>query len=144
VLKLAAVVALLLTLGRRGPLWACAAVGLGFGAHAVASMVVVQVLDGVKASAMAAGCAAPLLACVPLSAAVLAARHVLAGIEGHPRGVDLPIEILAGACAYVVAAPLLARAATRDAIALWRLALRRRAAATSAGEQPVGQASPGG
>jgi PST family polysaccharide transporter len=144
VLKLAAVVALLLTLGRRGPLWACAAVGLGFGAHAVASMIAVEVLDGVKASAMAAGCAAPLLACVPLSVAVLAARHLLAGIEGHPRGLDLPIEVLAGACAYVVAAPLLARSASRDALALWRLALRRRAGVGRAPEQPVGEGSLGG
>ncbi|HEX4446047.1 MAG TPA: oligosaccharide flippase family protein, partial [Polyangiaceae bacterium] len=120
-LKLAAVIVLLLTIGARGPLWACAAVGLGFAAHALASMVVVELLDGVKTSSMLRACAAPLVACIPLVLAVLATRRLLSATDA-PRGVNLLLEIVAGASAYLATAPLVARPATRDAFALSRLA----------------------
>jgi lipopolysaccharide exporter len=48
VLKFASLVGLLLTLGRASPLWACSAVGFAFGMHALASMLVVQVMDGIN------------------------------------------------------------------------------------------------
>jgi PST family polysaccharide transporter len=116
VLKLAAVVVLLLALGRRGPLWACAAVGLGFGLHAGASVVAVELFDGVPVGALLGRCAGPLVACAPMVGAVLAARHLGGGVLA---------EIAAGAAAYALLAPVFARSTFLDAVSLARAFYQR-------------------
>jgi PST family polysaccharide transporter len=146
ILKVAALVILLLTLGRLGPLWACAAVGLAFALHAIASMAVVQATDGVTVSALAARCAAPLAACVPMIAAVAAARAGLEHAGVTRAGIVLAAQIFAGAVSYPAAALVLARSTSLDLIAVVTSALRRRTApslrATSAGRSraPAGRA----
>ena len=90
VLKLASLVGLLLTLGRAGPLWACSAVGIAFALHALASMVVVQVMDGIRVTAFLRRTAPPLLACVPMVVAVLAARHAMSRLRHWPHLSRLP------------------------------------------------------
>ncbi len=136
-LKLAAVVALLLTLGRLGPLWACAAVGLAFGAHALASMVVIQITDGVAVAAIASRCGGPLAACVPLVAAVLGVRLLLRDGGSRSDATVLVAQIATGLVAYPAAAWVLARSASRDFLGVVTSALRRRKGpsvpATSAG-----------
>jgi lipopolysaccharide exporter len=124
VLKLAALAVLLLTMGRAGPLWACAAVGAAFGAHALASMVVAQAIEGVPLLGLVQRCAPPLLACAPMVAVVLLVRRL--GAPSHPRGLELALEIVAGALAYAIAAPLVARATTQDLLGLVRQTIRRR------------------
>jgi PST family polysaccharide transporter len=129
-LKLAVLVGLLLTLGRRGPLWACAAVGIAFGVHALASMVVVHFADDVKVTALLARCAPALAGCVPMVAAVHGARHALAlvgtsapvscGRAFGPPGASLAVEIAAGAAAYALSAPFVAPAPARDLLGLVR------------------------
>ena len=126
IFKLVALVALLLTLGRGGPLRACVAVGIAFGLHALLSMVAVQVMDGVTVGALAARCAHPLVACVPMAAAVLLARQAVDAAGWGIRGVGLSVEIIAGALTYVAAALVLARAASRDILTLVRGALQGR------------------
>lgn len=133
VLRLVALVALLFTMGRLGPLWACAAVGVAFGLHALASMVVVQVTDGIGAGALLARCAPPLAACVCMAAAVLATRVGLAHAGVHAKGLDLVIEITSGAVAYVAAALALARSTSEDFLALVRRAARERLTGPAAG-----------
>ncbi len=124
--KLVALVALVLSVGRLGPLWACAAVGVAFGLHTLASMLVVQILDGVEVTAFVARCAPPLAACLPMVGAVLLVRHVVGPLAWHVRGVELLIEIAAGAAAYVACAPFVARSTFEDMMALARQTLRRR------------------
>jgi lipopolysaccharide exporter len=135
-LKLVALVGLLVTLGRAGPLWACSAVGFAFGLHALASMLVVQIADGIKVMSFVRRSAPPLVACVPMVASVLAARHLMGHVAWAPRGGRLIVEILTGAAAYVAVAPLVAREAAQDVIGLARLTLRYRA--------PVAASTPGG
>lgn len=125
--KLVGLVALLLTMGRLGPLWTCGAVGIAFGLHAVASMWVVQGLDGIRVVRLGARCAAPLLACFPMVIAILAVRIGLAHVGTlPPRGVGLVAEVVSGALAYVVSAMVLARPLAREVLDLLRRATQRR------------------
>jgi PST family polysaccharide transporter len=122
VLKLVSLVVLLLTLGRAGPLWACVAVGLAFTVHAAASMAVLQALDGVAVSELAAKCVPPLAACVPMVASVLATRLTLAGAGMRFSAASLVAEIVAGVAVYTASAVVMARSASLDLIALARRA----------------------
>ncbi len=131
VVKVAALVGLLLTLGRAGPLWACSAVGFAFGLHAVGSMLVVQVMDGIKVAAFVRRSAPALVSCVPMVLAVLAARHMMAHVAWSPRAGRLIAEIVAGAVAYIAVVPVVARSTTQDILGLLRLTWAHRAAAAA-------------
>lgn len=117
-LKLVSLIVLLLTMGRGGPLWACAGVGLAFAIHAAASMAVLQALDGVTVAALAAKCVPPLGACAPMVASVLVTRLGLAAAGMHVGVMSLVAEIAAGAAAYTASAIVLARSATMDLLGL--------------------------
>jgi lipopolysaccharide exporter len=127
--KLTSLVALLLTVGRGGPLWACAAVGLAFVIHAVASMAAVQVLDGVSMAELSARLGPPLLSCVPMVGAIAATGVVLA-----PAGdaASLVAEVVVGAGAYIVSALVIARSTSRDLLTLVRRAWHGRLARSGA------------
>jgi lipopolysaccharide exporter len=120
VLKLVSLVALLLTLGRRGPLWACLSVGLAFAVHAAASMAVLQVLDGVAVAALLAKSGPPLAACIPMVASVVATRLAFAQVGMHPSVSSLVVEITIGAVTYVASAAIIARSASQDLVGLLR------------------------
>lgn len=124
--KLVSLVVLLLTMGRFGPLWTCGAVGVAFGLHALASMWVVQLLDGISILRLAGRCTPPLLACVPMVVSVLAVRAAVAHWPMSPRGIGLMAEITAGALAYAASATLVARSLFRDLLDLLRRATQRR------------------
>jgi PST family polysaccharide transporter len=132
VFKLVAVVVLLLTIGRASPLWACRAVGIAFALHALASMAVVQALDGVSMASLVARCLPPLAACVPIVAAVVVVRLGLVHAGIHVRGVGLVAEIVAGGVAYAGAASVVARSASRDLLGLMKRAVRERFEASPA------------
>jgi PST family polysaccharide transporter len=140
VVKIGALVGLLLTLGRAGPLWACSAVGFAFGLHALGSMLVVQFMDGIRITEFVRRCAPALLSCVPMVLGVLAVRHVMSQLTWSPRGSRLIAEIVAGGAAYVAVAPVLARGVTRDVVGLVKRTWAHRAAAASATSS--GEASP--
>jgi len=123
VLKLVALVALLLTVGRASPLWACVAVGAAFAMHTAASVLVVHVLDGVRVGSLVASCMRPLAACVPVAAAVLGVRHVFPDM--HPHGLRLVLEVAVGASTYVAGALIWAGPMSRDLLALARRVVRR-------------------
>lgn len=124
--KLVGLVALILTVGRWGPLWTCGAVGIAFAVHAIASMWVVQALDGIGLVQLASRCMPPLLACAPMVMAVLVVRAALVHEGMTLRGVELASEIAAGAFAYVLAALVLAPSHAADVLSLLRRAARRR------------------
>jgi PST family polysaccharide transporter len=130
VFKVGALVVLLLTIGPRGPLWACAAVGAAFALHALASMAAVDWLDGIRVWALALRCVGPLIACMPMAAAVVGVRLLARGLGPHASGKLLVLEVATGALTYPMAALLLARPVAADMVALLRRVLRDRAART--------------
>jgi PST family polysaccharide transporter len=126
-LKVVVLIVAILALGQLGPLWACAAVGIAFGVHALASLWWVKRIDGIELGTLVGGLGRPLLACVPMVAAVVAVRHALQHVGPLPRGFGLLAELTAGAIVYVPAAFLIAGTASRDLIAQLRGALGKRA-----------------
>jgi PST family polysaccharide transporter len=113
--------AALATIGRAGPLFACGAVGATFVVRALANMWTVRASDGIPIRRFLAPLLAPLLACLPMVAAVVGIRLAL-GETALPGWMQLAAEVVAGALVYVAAALVIAREASRD---LLRLALRR-------------------
>lgn len=124
--KVLVLVGLIVTLGRMGPLWTCGAVGVAFGAHALASLWVVRRVDGVPIRRLLGGLTPVLVACVPMGVAVLVARHVVGRFAmGHPAA-SLGVELLAGAVTYAIAARIFARDACVELVARVRDALGAR------------------
>jgi lipopolysaccharide exporter len=127
-----------------GPLWACAGVGLGFGAYAVLGILVTCALEKISPWPLLRGLRGPLLACVPMVAAVLGARFLMraAGL-GAPIAYVL-VEVLVGAAAYVGAALLLAPALARELFMVLRTTLldrRPREPQSGTGIQPQPRAA---
>jgi lipopolysaccharide exporter len=128
ILAVALMMVLLLTVGRMGPLWICAMVGVAFAFRALFFMWYFQRTDGVTISSGLVRLLPIFLACVPMVAAVVGTRMGLlqAGID-RPV-VSLILEIIAGGVAYTGCVVLLARDASEDFLGLVRKALRRRLA----------------
>jgi lipopolysaccharide exporter len=107
-----------------GPLWACLGSGTTYALALVASAVLTARYEGISAWAYLSGVARPLLACVPMFAAVQLLRISLGG--GSMSGVALlAAEVALGVAVYVPSAFLLAAPATRDLLDVTRQALRR-------------------
>ena len=123
-LKLALLVLGLVTFGRYSPLWACVAVGMAFGLHALASLWVVRQKDGVPLRRSLGSLAPALGACAIMVLAVLVVRSAATGLGPVRPVVLLCCEVLSGAFAYALAARLLAREASLDLLAKLRDALR--------------------
>jgi lipopolysaccharide exporter len=105
--------------------WSAGAVGIAFGAYAVAGVWMIS-HKGPSLRRLALGFLQPLAACGVMTAAVLASRQMLAGT---PPALELVAELGVGALAYIAAALLLCRAHARDLIALAIDLVRRRRAA---------------
>jgi PST family polysaccharide transporter len=137
--KTALLLASLVALGLAfGPLAACAAPGVAFGFNALANLWVVQKMEKVRVGSMLFPLLPPVFACAPMVGAVIGVRHALGAFGPVPHAVGLAAEIVVGAAAFVGAALLIARAASRDFIDLLRGARRR-------GNTKVGPSSePGG
>jgi PST family polysaccharide transporter len=103
---------------------AAGAVGLAFGANAVAGVMVV-VREGVSPARLLVGFVQPLIACGVMAAVVAAARFALlaAGVD-HPAAL-LVVEIVTGAVVYVAVAMRVARDTSHDLLDLLRRAVRR-------------------
>jgi PST family polysaccharide transporter len=115
--KAAMVLSMLLFLGRRGPLWACSAVGIAFGAYALASLWAVRYHEAIPIPVLVAPMARPLAACLPLAAAVLLVRAAVAGGPLDARW-RLFLEVGAGVVGYGLAVLLIAAPLVRDARSL--------------------------
>ncbi|MEZ4369886.1 MAG: oligosaccharide flippase family protein [Polyangiaceae bacterium] len=107
-----------------GPLWACTAVGMAFGTHALASIWVIKAQDQVPMSHLLRPIGRPLLACVPMVGVVLAIRYGLHSPSWNAWAALL-VEVAAGAVAYLVGAFVFAGAQSRELISLLRGALKR-------------------
>ena len=131
---LLALVALLGWLG--GPVWACAGVGVAYAFHSVLAVILTARMTPLQARPYFVNVLRPLLACVPMFAAVTALRLVLAGF-GTPPALSLAAEIVCGGLAYVASAFVLAGANVRE---LLRLA--RPHSTPAEGPGPAGGAEP--
>jgi lipopolysaccharide exporter len=125
VLKVAALAAGMAAFSFQGPLWICAGVLAAYALHALLSAWLGVRRHGISARDLAMAFVRPLLACLPMVAAVLALRYGLraAGVE-RPI-VSLVLEIAVGVAVYVPSAFALAPAITRDFLDLLRKALSR-------------------
>jgi lipopolysaccharide exporter len=124
--KLVCLVGFMFAFRLLGALWVCGAVGIAFSVHAIASVYVVHRLDAIPFFALLWRPVPPLVACVPMVAAVLAVRGAMqrAGLE-QPF-FDVAIELTVGALTYVASALLVARAAAADLFGLVGGAVRER------------------
>ena len=121
-LRFVAVLGSVAVLGKLfGPLGACAGVGIAFSLHALGNVVWVVREDGYGVAELLGGVGRVFAACLPLTAAVLGARAVVAQTSVlQVRGVGLAVEVVAGALAYGVGILLFARPQAREALRLTR------------------------
>ncbi|HJZ86471.1 MAG TPA: oligosaccharide flippase family protein [Polyangia bacterium] len=130
-LQLALIMAALASIGRVGPLWACGAVGATFIVRALAGMWALRAAEGIPVRSLLTPLLAPLCACVPMVAAVLALPYGLRSLGITRPAAVLVTQVGVGALVYVGSALVIARAAARELIELARhaLAARRQPAA---------------
>jgi lipopolysaccharide exporter len=102
---------------------AAGAVGLAFGATAIAGVALV-VREGPSPARLAVGFLQPLIACAVMAAAVWGLHHAIAGV--HPL-IELIAEMVVGGVVYVAAALVICRATARDLIGLLKQATKRSA-----------------
>jgi len=114
VLKLVSLVVGICTFGQASPLWACAAVGVTFALHALASLWILDRDDGIPLRSSLACLWPCLAACAPLVLGVLGARAAAQGIGGLSKATELALEILAGALGYLIGGWAFAREASAD------------------------------
>ena len=99
---------------------------IGYGVHSVGTIVAACKATDVPVGPYLAGVLRPLVACVPMFAAVTAAA-ALAG-QGVPAAASLIVELAVGAVVYVVSALVLVRSTALELLRLRRTLLRRRGA----------------
>ena len=122
---LATLMASLFTLGRLGPLHACAAVGATFVIRLFAAGVILRWLDGVPLWDFFRPQVPPVIASLIMAGAVTATRLGLERV-GFPGVLTLAAEMLVGLAAYAAAARLVAPATWQETVAMVRKALNRR------------------
>ena len=115
----------LFTLGRLGPLWACAAVGLAFLARLPLTAYILHKIDQVPVSRFLMPLVPPVLCAIPLCVAVIGVRSGMSALGIHHPWVSLIAEILAGAIAYIGAVLIFARDLANDLLSLLRGGFRR-------------------
>lgn len=124
-LKLALLVGCLVSFGRHDPRLACTAVGVAFGGHALASLWIVRLSDGVSLRRSLGSMLPPLAACMVMAAAVLLVRHALSSWQPLRPVTQLVVEVGTGAVGYVIGVLLLANRGSQELLAKLRVGLRR-------------------
>jgi lipopolysaccharide exporter len=110
-----------------GPEWACVGACIGYGVHSVGTIVAACAVTEVPVGPYLAGVLRPLVACVPMFAAVSATAAALAG-QGVPPLASLIVELAVGGVVYVASALVLVRSTALELLRLRRTLLRRRPA----------------
>jgi lipopolysaccharide exporter len=128
--SLALLLLLIFSVGRLGPLWVCAMVGVAFALRALMFLWFVERTDGLRVTTCLGRMAPLFAACSPMVAAVIGVRHGLWALGVHRPLVSLGLEVIAGALGYTVAAWFFAPAAARDFLGLLLQVLRRRRLST--------------
>jgi PST family polysaccharide transporter len=126
IITLALLMGALLTVGRLGPLWACATVGVVFTARLPLNAWMLNKYDQISPRRFLTPLIAPLGCAVPLIGAVLLTRAGLRRIGIEHGVVRLMAEVTSGAIGYLVAALVVARRPMFELISLLKSALGRR------------------
>ncbi len=126
ILKTGGLLLAIATVGRLGVLWACAAVGVAFGASAVGYLVAIRRIDGTSMRKTALPLLPPIVACVPMALAVVGVRHLLVAAGVHPGALMLVVETLVGGIVFIPSALVIAKGPARDLIGLVKTSLARR------------------
>ena len=119
--------ALMFTLGRLGPLWACAAVGLAFMARLPLTAFILHKVERIPAGQLLIPLVPPFLCAVPLATAVIGTRLGILALGNHSHVLGLIAEIAAGGAAYVAAVLLFCRRLARDLLSLLHGGFKRAA-----------------
>jgi O-antigen/teichoic acid export membrane protein len=125
-LRASLVLGLLAGVGWMGPLWACAAVLLGFVLGAVAALVLVRLATGIPMRDSVGALLPSLAAGVLMVAAVLGVRALAAEFQLTAGWILLTAEVGTGALVYVSSGLLLARSTVRDLAIVVRDAVAQR------------------
>jgi PST family polysaccharide transporter len=126
--KLFVMIGLMIALAPLGLRASASAVGISFGLSAIVGAIVIAP-EGLSAKRLLLGFLQPLLACVVMAAAVLGAHRGLQLANIDRPAVELIVDIVVGAVAYVAAALVICRATSRDLLQLLKR-LRKRSAST--------------
>ena len=122
--KLVCLMGFIVSIGRTGPLWTCAAVGVAFGAHGLASLWVIREVDAIPLRRSLGSLAPALSASLVMVAVVLVVRVILTRLGPAPAPLALLVEVTTGALAYLLAAVVLARRVSQELVSKLRDALR--------------------
>jgi lipopolysaccharide exporter len=125
VLTLVLLMVALWTIGRISPIAACAAVGLVFTIRLLVWGWVLRRVEGVPLRDFIGPLVPPVLACLPMMAAVFGVHHAFAGLIHRHAAVVLIVEVVVGALAYAGGAALVARRQFLELVALLRGGLGR-------------------
>lgn len=117
----------LVTLGRISVIWACVAVGIATFIRVIITALVLRRIDGIGLWAFFKPQLMPVVACLPMFAAVVGVRHLLASLH-LPALASLVAEIGVGGVVYLAAAWVVANPTARDVLDLAKRAIRRRRA----------------
>jgi PST family polysaccharide transporter len=101
----------------------CLTVGVAFVARTLLLMAALERLDGIPMQRFVAPLLRPLVACLVMVGAIVAARPALAGL---PPVAQLGLEVLLGAVVYLAGARFIFRAAAAELVATLRASLGRR------------------
>jgi len=124
-LKVAVLLGAVAGLGTIGPLWAASGVGVAFGVSSVAAIWSVQRLDRIPMRRIVRGMVGPLVACVPMAAAVVGTRHGVAHLGFGETPLSLVAELASGGVVYIGSAFIFAAGTSREFLRLVRSALGR-------------------
>ncbi len=124
--KLVFLAACMYSLGTLGPHWACVAAGLAFALQAALAVWAVVKLDGGSYFAFVKRLVPPIIACAPMTAAVLGARMGLTRLGWHAGWAMLSVEILVGAVSYVASAFVFSRTIAMEVVDLVREVVKRK------------------
>jgi lipopolysaccharide exporter len=103
-----------------GPLWACGGAGVSFTCMGVIGVWMVKKLDDIKMSQVLLGMLPPLLATLPMAAAVVGVRTLL---RGQSSLLSLIAELATGVVVYVPSSLIIAPRAARDFLRMFREAI---------------------
>jgi PST family polysaccharide transporter len=104
--------------------WLCVGACIGYGAHSLGTIVAAGRATGLPTGGYLVGVLRPLLACVPMFAAVMGVETLL-DATGVPVVISLIAEVVTGAVVYVVSALVLVRDTSRELLRLGKGALRK-------------------
>ena len=125
IVRVFAIAAAILTIGRISPIWACIGVTLVYQAYGLAALGIGVSLERLRGGPLLASVLRPLLASLFMAAVVLAFRVLLGRFGVEPGWPALLAEVSVGALTYLAGCATFARDSSLEFLGLVRSTLRR-------------------